>query len=799
MSQVSYGTITITDTTDKTVYIAYASNALGENFSPNPSTNLQYVGINISTSTSMPSASDPNWVWSKYAGTDGVSITSVTEIYQLRNDSATPTKRQDGTALPAAVDTVNTWSLKVPPYITGGIYWTSTAVTMSAGTTPIYTTPVKDEGLTDANKNAQDAMSQAASNINSVIRLWYLTDTASPPNKPSTHVTQTSTSVTGQWTRNKPTVTNYRYYYYCDEICTGGGVYSWTDVVADTLSLTSYELGLINAKIKNHWWDSSGLHFASGINNAAVTTTNTSTYGYIGTLGLNGLTLGYNSYKTMELLTNALNFYQPPTIGSTTTQGNKTMSLTGNALRFYSPSDGTTEQAVLDANGLVLKKGGIESGIFGNGYVYLSTEDKTGITINGHTPGDSDPKWRQIIGSKFGVDSEGNLYASSAHISGPIRVTAGTNVYTTDNINPLEIGGRNLLLDSKSMESWSYGTDASLNSVDDFGEAVLVPIENNTWNAIISTRPTLNSSILNGNSMILSFEYTLSEDCTIAIGVDGTNEEPNTSSSITKTKYITKYYNLNTATVWNKFSAIMPTTIEELTLGSGEVNSFSISIANYLKANTIMKIRKVQLEYGNTATDWSPSPEDMGEDIVLAIQSLKDDTESELAAIRSEFDITADGIASQVSKKVGYDEIISVINQTAEEIKIEANKIDIEALTEQMTFSASNIVFGNTNVADSLNELNAAVSIDTETSTIYVGDRQGFHVCIDGSQLGFYQAGESDPVAYINNNQLYITQSVVLQQMDVGTSKLNNGDGQWSWKIHKNVNGENNLYLKWMG
>ena len=477
------------------------------------------------------------------------------------------------------------------------------------------------------------------------------------------------------------------------------------------------------------------------------------------------------------------------------------MQLTASELNFFHPNSNNID-AQLSSNGLIVKSGGIEAGTVGqNGGIYLSTKNygtthnNQTITINDHEA----TNWRQIIGTKFGVDSDGVLYASGANIQGKITVTSGSNVYTTDNVNPLEIGGRNLLLDSKSMESWSYGTDASLNSVDDFGEAVLIPIENNTWNAIISTRPTLNSSILNGNSMILSFEYTLSEDCTIAIGVDGSSEEPNTSSSITKTKYITKYYNLNTATAWNKFSAIMPTTIEELTLGSGEVNSFSISIANYLKANTIMKIRKVQLEYGNTATDWSPSPEDMSEDIVLAIQTLKDDTESELATIQSEFDITADNIASQVSKKVGYDEIISVINQTAEEIKIEANKIDIEALTEQMTFSASNIVFGNTNVADSLNELNAAVSIDTETSTIYVGDRQGFHVRIDGSQLGFYQAGESDPIAYIKYNQLYITQSVVLQQMDIGTSKLNNGDGQWSWKIHKNVNGENNLYLKWMG
>lgn len=85
-------------------------------------------------------------------------------------------------------------------------------------------------------------------------------------------------------------------------------------------------------------------------------------------------------------------------------------------------------------------------------------------------------------------------------------------------------------------------------------------------------------------------------------------------------------------------------------------------------------------------------------------------------------------------------------------------------------------------------------SYGTET---VIGDKKGFHVQIDATELGFYQGKQR--VAYINNNQLYITQSVVLQQMDIGTPISDGGFGQWSWKIHKNVNGENNLYLKWMG
>lgn len=182
MAQVAYGTITITDTTDKNIFIRYSANVDGSNSTSSPVSNTKYIGIYCGTAQTETEAmaSSTGWTWSEYIGTDGVSVTSVTEIYQLRNDSATPTKRSDGTALPTAVDTVNTWSLKVPSYVSGGTYWTSTAVSMSEAPSPRYTTPVKNEALTDsnynsamansiaqsANENANGAMSQAsAANI----------------------------------------------------------------------------------------------------------------------------------------------------------------------------------------------------------------------------------------------------------------------------------------------------------------------------------------------------------------------------------------------------------------------------------------------------------------------------------------------------------------------------------------------------------------------------------------------------------------------------------------------------------
>lgn len=73
-------------------------------------------------------------------------------------------------------------------------------------------------------------------------------------------------------------------------------------------------------------------------------------------------------------------------------------------------------------------------------------------------------------------------------------------------------------------------------------------------------------------------------------------------------------------------------------------------------------------------------------------------------------------------------------------------------------------------------------------------------------ELAFYDG--QNKVAYIRNDKLFIEQSVVVKQMDVGLpyGQINPstgevGLGQWSWKVHPNSENpkRNNLYLKWIG
>lgn len=206
---------------------------------------------------------------------------------------------------------------------------------------------------------------------------------------------------------------------------------------------------------------------------------------------------------------NRLTFYDPET-------NYKSMELRDSELAFYLPNTGATKAASLTSTGLVLSKGGIESGSLssGNGYVYLSTEDyplrefiltedqaidntkiyyqfdsnsqtyleveepdvseintyyeltEAGIPINNYTPtkGDnnlgtiSNPAWRQVIGTKFGVDSEGNLYASGANINGAITATSLTiqsNGNNYDGMAAINISGYDITIEIYNDENES--------------------------------------------------------------------------------------------------------------------------------------------------------------------------------------------------------------------------------------------------------------------------------------------------------------------------------------------------------
>lgn len=128
-------------------------------------------------------------------------------------------------------------------------------------------------------------------------------------------------------------------------------------------------------------------------------------------------------------------------------------------------------------------------------------------------------------------------------------------------------------------------------------------------------------------------------------------------------------------------------------------------------------VSNMKLEAGNMATDWTPAPEDIENNLTEnyytktetnsqiqqkadsitstvstqistakteAIDSANTSTDNKLknysttSQMQSTIKQTADSINTEVKKKVGNDEIISKINQSPEEVQIGANKISLK-------------------------------------------------------------------------------------------------------------------------
>ncbi len=206
------------------------------------------------------------------------------------------------------------------------------------------------------------------------------------------------------------------------------------------------------------------------------------------------------SLELISGINTALNIYNP-------TNNTKTLGLDISGLNFYGTS-ASVPDVTLNADGLTLINGSIRGGIVGQDeFLYLSpqpfsdaysdyvlTEDirvngsktyytRSGeegsyvytavvnpdLSINPHTsnyyefpgngtiPIDSYIKnnWRQIIGRKFAVDTDGNLYANNANIEGNITATSliissGSSNY--NGIAAINISGYDIEIEKNSTD-----------------------------------------------------------------------------------------------------------------------------------------------------------------------------------------------------------------------------------------------------------------------------------------------------------------------------------------------------------
>ena len=206
------------------------------------------------------------------------------------------------------------------------------------------------------------------------------------------------------------------------------------------------------------------------------------------------------------------------------------------------------------------------------------------------------------------------------------KTTVSSTYTTKTEFNNLQIGGRNLALVSKTFESgsdkWSIGTGWS-RSVDSNGFTIMSYSRSGatsvSWNRLIPHKYIMAEDMHKG--IVVSFDFK----CDSLANLDGgcICSLQNWTASNVRIGWV-EHVNIKTMTglttdkplkdgEWVRVSVPFPEKYLRLKLQNTSNNVAYSSVSFQLIKNGSIHIRKVKIEYGNKATDWSPAPEDIDE------------------------------------------------------------------------------------------------------------------------------------------------------------------------------------------
>lgn len=213
---------------------------------------------------------------------------------------------------------------------------------------------------------------------------------------------------------------------------------------------------------------------------------------------------------------------------------------------------------------------------------------------------------------------------TSGYISAD-RIDAGSITYAklssgaVASINALiEVGGRNLLPNTKTMEGYVCSSYVSI-SEDTEGIAVATYSTNTNiaYNSLRTMDPIPYSQVRN-KTVTFSF-WIRSDDYESINAISGhglhVDARIYAATSITTLKYavaISKGSNYQLSNEWEKVVITATFSDEYFKNGSGTITDdarFAFIIYNY--STYSMQVKKLKLELGNKATDWTPNPDDV--------------------------------------------------------------------------------------------------------------------------------------------------------------------------------------------
>lgn len=342
------------------------------------------------------------------------------------------------------------------------------------------------------------------------------------------------------------------------------------------------------------------------------------------------------------------------------------------------------------------------------------------------------------------------------------QLDSQTVIILTD-IDGLEVGGRNLLRNSsfeKGMAPWKV-----YNQNEGEGEVISIKGPNNR-NARTITRtgyPAEKASrfgIGGGPEVTTITKVNAGETYTISAYIRITEELDRTNNNFfLRTDNIGDFpsISINNDIGLNKWVKLSKT--HTFTQESNIVNVYAL-----LGGNGSFDISEMKLEKGNTATDWTPAPEDIQNDIKNGIQEAIEESKAYI-------DIKENEIRSEVEN------VKTVVNGHTSEISSVKSSIEQTESRVDTVFTQTDEIrdIADKNKLD-LQEYKQYISMEPvqhegeeePRPTITLGQSTSkFKVAIDNKEIAFTGAS-GEKVAYITGDELRINNVVVVRKLAIG-------------------------------
>lgn len=370
--------------------------------------------------------------------------------------------------------------------------------------------------------------------------------------------------------------------------------------------------------------------------------------------------------------------------------------------------------------------------------------------------------------------------------------TSSTSYSVGSTLDGVEVGGRNIAirtaLNSVDDWYWSMGVGGSTES----NEVI------NGENAIVFTRDqTVQSSwSYIGYTKIQTTKYEPSTTYTISFDAypsANTNFVVNLMSGDASTALLPTAVSMKPTAVANKWTRVSAVVTTSATLPTTRNQHLYLTGLNSA-VGTVYKFKRLKIEKGNKATDWTPAPEDVQSGIDDAFNSANDANNKidlitpDIEFSKAQIEVLNKSISSLVVDQNGG----SLMTQTPDgwQFNIGAIQTGLDKAMSDVTEIKGDIS-GVTDLANKTGEL--VNSIDKKTAYINMSqDSEGAPVLELGRKEGLFKVRITDTaieflegsqkIAYITNRQLYIQSSVVTDEMKIGAGR------GYIWKKRGNGN-----------